>query len=394
MGEKIVQSYNIFLNSDDAKGDGGNYDFQLGANAINCKSGEFIRLSLNNYSQYVTWPGVNAFNNLLILRNGGANSPITIGASNYASIADLADNVSNSIAQALSAAGLGWGAVTVNAASVRPVAGTGIGGTTDNRIVFDIDFATGWGGAPPDLTDVTAGNGLGVQALIDPENLVGATAQYNAATGGDSGLLLGLDRLVSTDTRSSWSITIPGASTTKLHFEAPYPALRNTQANLFVRVNPPLHVNGTMNFGAPIKADATGTITTTGAVDPTNILAEIRIDTEFVQYSPSTGREYFADYYQKTLNHINLRVTDKNNRDFNRFFAPSSNTTPTLSQSTTGNFHFTCTLRVDIVEGYAPQETTLPKMASQIVKNVPARFENILISQMNGKDTYGKPQGY
>ena len=48
---EVVQSYNMFLNSDDATNNGINYDFQLGNNSITCTQGQYIRVPLNNFSQ-------------------------------------------------------------------------------------------------------------------------------------------------------------------------------------------------------------------------------------------------------------------------------------------------------------------------------------------------------
>ena len=66
--EAIVESYNIFLNSDDGKTNGQNYDFQFGNNAIVTRDkSQFIRLSLINFNMYKNWTDVNPFNDGLIL---------------------------------------------------------------------------------------------------------------------------------------------------------------------------------------------------------------------------------------------------------------------------------------------------------------------------------------
>ena len=207
MGEQIVKSYNLFLNSDDATNDGMRYDFQLGNNSIVCGAGQYLRLSLNNYSQYVTWSNVNSYNNVAYLRTtiGGAGVeyfPVTITPGNYASIADLALDLGTKVATALGTLPFPWGAASLSIPSVSPPAGVGVGGTTDNRISFEVTFATGWTTAP----DTTNGD-LALQCLYDSESLTDATLvtnpltgiladQAHAAQGGDVGLLLGGDRLI------------------------------------------------------------------------------------------------------------------------------------------------------------------------------------------------------
>ena len=117
---EVVQTYNMFLNSDDAVNDGTNYDFQLGTNSITCTQGQYIRVTLNNYSQYVVWTGVNQYNNAFLLRNnlGAVNSAIFIDQQNYATISDIAANMASKFAIAIGAAFPAFGGVTVAAGTV------------------------------------------------------------------------------------------------------------------------------------------------------------------------------------------------------------------------------------------------------------------------------------
>ena len=104
-----------------------------------------------------------------------------------------------------------------------------------------------------------------------------------------------------------------------------------------------------------------------------------------MQYSPTSGREFFADFYQKQLQHLNVQLTDSHNRPLPAF-GPN--------QTIRGNLHFTATFRVDIIQGLALNEAPVKTAVDPIKHSVPARFERLLIQQKNGEDTYGVPMGY
>ena len=177
---------------------------------------------------------------------------------------------------------------------------------------------------------------------------------------------------------------------------------------MMVRINPALEVLASDNYQGPLSV-VDSRIDQTGKVNSSSILAQIRIDTEFIQWNPNTGREFFANYYQKAINNIQLSLTDKHNRYFYTFpganlLYPTGSTNQDTAQSFTGNFHFTATIRVDILENDITSTTKanvpgtaavgVNKLFNPPTTDVPARFENLLIHQKFGKDQYGKGPGF
>ena len=52
--ERIIETYNMFLNSDDNVGNGQSYSFQFGNNSIQTRDkGQFIRMNLVNFNMYM-----------------------------------------------------------------------------------------------------------------------------------------------------------------------------------------------------------------------------------------------------------------------------------------------------------------------------------------------------
>ena len=145
-----------------------------------------------------------------------------------------------------------------------------------------------------------------------------------------------------------------------------------------MRVNPAPQVFSSEMFSKPL--DTIGD----NQLNPSSILAEMRIDTEMIQYEPSNDKQYFANMYQKTLTHFRIALTDSRNRALPLFG---------VNQTTIGNRHFTATIRVDIIQDTAYGENPAIIPESMYVKSkVPARLDsNLLIYQKNGQDNYGRP---
>lgn len=368
----VVESYNLFLNSDDGKENGQNYDFQLGNNSINTRGqGQYIRLSLINFNMYKNWTNVNPVNHGIVFRNnaGNTNFPIILNDYNYATVRDIATNLSASFKAVIDGGAYGYGVTTIT--NILPPAGTSIDGTTDNLIGFTLNTTNPHGIVAADLLN---GN-YALQSVIDPTNLPGGIPAGIEA-GGDSGLLLGIDRTPASFLGTSFNIDISDPN--KIVVLGQYPAQRYTEPNVYMRVNPAPQVFSSEMFSKPL--DTIGD----NQLNPSSILAEMRIDTEMIQYEPSNDKQYFANMYQKTLTHFRIALTDSRNRALPLFG---------VNQTTIGNRHFTATIRVDIIQDTAYGENPAIIPESMYVKSkVPARLDsNLLIYQKNGQDNYGRP---
>ena len=103
-GETIIESYNLFLNSDDATQNGQLYDFQFGNNTISTRNKEqFIRFTLTNFNMYKNWTDVNQNNQGLVLRSaaGATSTAVVIPNQNYATLHDLSVSLGNSVSTAV-----------------------------------------------------------------------------------------------------------------------------------------------------------------------------------------------------------------------------------------------------------------------------------------------------
>lgn len=376
-GERVVETYNYFLNSDDAVNDGQNFNFQFGANAIKTHDkGQFIRLNLVNFNMYKNWTDVNPTNQgVVLVSNAGATiTPITIQNQNYATLRDLAKAFGDAFVAVAPLVFGGWGA-TQNL-SWTPDVGTGIAGTSDNVISFIVETTNPHGVAAL----LAADNGsFNIVCPIDPENYAGG-APAGIGSGGDSAMLLGADRKAAAPiTNQSFNITVIDAN--KFKVSGSYPAQRNTEPNIYLRVNPLPQEFASEGFNGPLTTSPQDQINTS------NIFAEIKVDTEMVQYEPTAPKIFFVNLYQKIMGNLHIRLSDSRNRDLPTF--PSTLGT----QQTTGNRHFTITIRVEIVEGSAPNEPQVPM--GHVHHSLPARFDsNLLINQKNGQPGYNTPLGY
>ena len=368
--EKIVESYNLFLNTDDATKDGQSYNFEFGNNALITRNkDQYIRLTLLNFNMYKNWTDVNNNNDSLVFKQGGSYSAINLPNQNYASLHDLAKSFGNAIVSAMNALGL-YGGVTLNT-TILPPASASIAGTTNNVITITIDTTNPHGIVASDLTDGT----WYINSIIDTENIPGGLV--GVQRGADSGLLLGGDRLQANTLVNSFSVDVT-TNANKIIISGRYPAQRSTEPNVYMRINPAPQIFASEAFQT--------TLQTTGEnkLNPSSILAEIKIDTEFVQYTPTSDKEFFCNMYQNAINHLDIRLTDSRNRALPVY---------ALGQTTTGNRFFTATLRVDIVQDVAYGQASAAGIS--IPHKFPARFDsNLLMKHKNGKSNYGNPAGY
>ena len=71
--EQVVNSFNLFIDSakdvGGAVGKGDNFSLQLGADSIEARDGQFLRLTLTDFSMYTNFYGVNINNSKFRLTN-------------------------------------------------------------------------------------------------------------------------------------------------------------------------------------------------------------------------------------------------------------------------------------------------------------------------------------
>ena len=345
MTEQITSSYNLFVDSSNnhttnSKGD--DFLVSLQDAGVNCGDGEHIRLTLDNFSMAKTFTDVNANNNQFRMRAtvGGALDAIGyLPNKNYRNVTELAQAFADAIRLLLSVNRAGC-TVAAAATNVLPAVNT----SNDNVISF--------------VVNTTGNHGF---------QLNDAVLQFNEAKS-DSYQLLGGDRVSDGDnTTNSVNMTFPSANSIKIVCK--YPAQRSTMPFVYIRAPGVLKTNiETKGLRHPADDHKSDTA-------QSDILGRVVVESsEWVQYTAQTGREFFLDIHQKSLNFLRLKLTDGHNRPLGRLYDTQSNTaTGTgLSQSTLGNLNFSAVIRFDIIKS----KNVLHLESKHHEPSIPARFSD------------------
>ena len=146
--EQVVNSYNLFIDSakdvGGGAGKGDSFSLQLGADSIQAQDGQFLRLTLQEFSMYTNFYMVNINNCRFRLTDDTAATEPLLTQQNYKNVADVAENFATALAAQLSTdAG-----VTCTPADITPASGTALNATSNRIISFDLDFASPTTGTP------------------------------------------------------------------------------------------------------------------------------------------------------------------------------------------------------------------------------------------------------
>ncbi len=361
--EQIVNSFNLFVDSSrghssGSKGD--DYTINLQDAGIHAGEGEIIRMTLDNFSMPKVFTNINKNNNKIELRSTEfTDVDFRLTEQNVNSVHQLANDFATQFAAALDAAYATCGTVTYTSGSALPAPDSK---ATDNIIEFTVTTANAHG--------LTANNTI-LQMKLDD---------------GDSYQLLGGDRITdATDTTtSSVSLTVPNASSIKVTCR--YPALTMTTPYVYLRVPGVPNSNlETKGLHDPKEDHKTDTI-------HSQILGRVLVGDAWLQYTASTGREFFLDFNQKQLNYLRLKLTDNCNRPLGRPSGSGSLTAGGLGtkQSTEGNLFFSACLRFDIIK----KKNVNHLETEHYTPNISARYSNVLTKFDNGKDGFGKAPGF
>lgn len=142
-----------------------------------------------------------------------------------------------------------------------------------------------------------------------------------------------------------------------------FPMQRTTDPYVYLRCT--LSQSGGLE-SATLASDTIKSTSTNSDLAPSNILAKLKRDVEFINYDNSVGDEYFINLQQRKLSTIKLYLTDSKNRPLGRRSDTDTGNKGTAAglqkivggkllydkqtQSTLGNLFFTAVLRVDIVK--------------------------------------------
>ena len=325
MAEQINNSYLFYIDSDNSlTGKGDDFQVQVGNMGIHARDGEEIRLHLDSFNMYKNFYNVNENNNRVYLALGdGTNeslSYVDIPQKNYKTVGDIADALA--------------GVLSAEALSVATTAPFGSTATAVTYTSLPATSAT---------IDDTSDRKIDMTFTFDAVHLltVGKVQCYESV--GDSSTLLGARRISSPTTPvfsagSSFAVSFP--TTTTMRIQGYYPAQRSTEEYVYLRTDLP-------NYNIETEQLSSGIIKNKGDQHamPSDILARIPIDHEFVHYESQTGREFFLSIPNKQVNSMKFYLRDSHDRPL-----PAIDS----QQGTLGNLHFSMVLRVDVVQKFIP----------------------------------------
>ena len=360
MTDKILETHALFIDTSAANKEslsrGDDFDLHLNTQSIDADMGQFIRITLNEFSMYKTFTNVNNNNSTFVINNDVTESKDTLSNKNYDTIFDIATEFANVIGTRMVTDTTGT-ATTFAVSDLTPDATTGINGTTDNVISFKITTEN------PAGTPVAHAFTSFLVQFFEEE--------------GDTFALLGGNRIYGSSPSAENSITVV-IGTNDITFTCLYPAQRSTTSHIYLRTG--LTTGGSETASLSQETD----VQNAPEMSYSSILARIPVNSEFCVYEPNIERSYFLDLHQRHLNNIRFYLTDHKNRRIGR--RPASSNTKTASgsgteQSTLGNLSFSCVLRVDIVQSYLPQQVQF-KTEEPIVSS---RSSGVLLDIRNKK---------
>ena len=346
--ETIVKSFNIFVDTDRGTHTGTCTadDLELNLNRVNIDAdkGQFIRLSVQNFSMAKNWTNINKYNNkfrLVGLDQTGAkhiDEQVVLDEKDYETRNQLASEVANKIAAAYSR-GTQGGAPLPDVSEVKPADGE----ATDKKITFKLNF-----------NSLTLPSG---STLTDLYVLFPTT--YTDGTISDAYQLLGGRKALGDETSTDYTNKVEGKfNGNDVVIEFDYPCQLQTEQFVYLRTNLMSDALETSSLGQYFE--------NIGDAHHSNILGRFTIASEdWVQFDAQGGREYFVDLRQRHIQNVKLRLTQSHGGQL-----PIN-----PLQNTLGNISFTCVLRCDIIQKTHPHE----RFTKDQTRTFPSRFDNLHI---------------
>ena len=410
IGQDLIQSYNIFIDTDKANliGDknqkGDEYDIKFANHTPRANDGEFIRLSLVDFCMYNNVYDINENNRTFeVLATADTGSitgevlkiqyPCYLNNLNNLAyrFATVVKDYITDAAQATTGTAVDHTTFEISSPSYYDEGNTG-------AVIRDDEFkkdGTGeFGNTSQRLLNIT---------FTTRDNSEDPTAHqlndlfffFDEVDGEAYKLLGGLRRDDTTDsTFNGLETTI---ETNTINIRGYFPMQRNTEPYVYLRVNTPN--SGLESSVLTNDVGGTDNVNYEQFVRNSDILAKIPCSRlaspeheEYIRYIATERLDYFVGLTQRTLPTMKLRLTDSKNRPLGRKIAVKGGTASGLrndadtafennNQSTIGNLSFQCTIRLDVVKGRLPAELdTMPPQAPQ-----PARIaQSALVWKNNG----------
>jgi hypothetical protein len=384
VGQDVIQSYNIFVDTDKANlvGDknqkGDEYDIKFANHTPRANDGEFIRLSLVDFCMYNNIYDLNE-NNRTFEFQAVADTGTHLATVDRIPFPCYINNLNNLAFR--------FGQVVRDLITTAAQATTG---SNVDSVSFEIDTPTIYddglssGQRPDEFKKGGTGEfGNTSQRLLKITFTTrdsGGTAtahqlndiifRFDESDGEAYKLLGGLRRDDTTNTTFNGLKTTIG--TNIITVQGFFPMQRNTEPYVYLRVNTPN--SGLESSVLTNDVGGTDDVNYEQFIRNSDILAKIpcsRLSSpdheEYIRYIATERLDYFVGLTQRTLPSLKLRLTDSKNRPLGRKRAVKGGTASGLrnsgddafennNQSTIGNLSFQATIRLDIIKGRLPNE--------------------------------------
>jgi hypothetical protein len=368
-GEAIQNSFLLYIDTQRSKNtDSNGYNIQIPTNqsGLSCRDGEFIRLTLVNFSMFRNYPTINSNNNRVVNRTtsaafGGAQQTTTtsIPQKNYAKLYDIALElgkamaadlaVSTAVALTPDVVNISEGGVIL--ASVKPETTTSMEGTSNNVMEFIIEF--------------------------NAAHTITANVAQCYVSQGDSFALLGGNRVRDDANLVMQSFTMDFSVANQVKITGLYPMQLYTNDYVYLRCD-----CQNTNMETP-SFNAQNTDAPPGRVVSSRILARIPSYNEFNYYVSNAIREYFLNIQQRSVPYITLYLTDANGNDLPLGGIGNADGT----QTTLGNGSFSCVIRADIVSDGSQRQLDAQ---SRHPATIPPRMSGPLTNLQFGRDGFNE----
>jgi len=335
---EVISSYNLFVDSENSlSGKGDEFVVQVANAGLSCSDGQFIRINLESFNMYKNFYNVNANNSDFYVRDTlGSTQLCSLTHQNYKTIGDVSANFAEKTRVALQS----LTGIATTLTSSLPATDEEMDSTSNRIIIATYTFAT----AHPFTTANKVGGG---NATADGDLIVFPKIQCYEDDG-DAYALLGGDRIQDIANLTNSSMEAIWKSATVIQIRGKYPAQRSTEEHIYLRCDLP---NNNIETGSL----SSGKSTHTTHIVSSDILGKMIIDHEFINYTSSTGREFFLNIPNKHINTMRFYLRDAKDRPVGRRAGNTSAGTGT-AQNTLGNLNCSFVLKIEIIQAYQPRK--------------------------------------
>jgi hypothetical protein len=344
-GQQIVNSFNLFLDSEkasivgDKQSEGDDVHVHFAGQTIEAGDGEYIKLSLLNFTMFNNTYMININNSKVNVRGvsslGSFLNIVNIDRKNYSCLKDIATSFATNLGAFLAT---NSSAVSFENTTILPLS-TAMS-ATDNRLLDIV---------------LTAKNGSGVTMA---HGITSLNIQCTEGEGDSYTILGGLRQDDPTDSAFvSLKVII---ATNTIQVQGFFPMQRLSDPYVYLRCN-----NAQNGLAMSVLDNDAGRYN--ADIVNSDIMAKLFKDVEYITYNSNTGEEFFLNLQQRKLANLRFTLTDSKGRKLGRTTAQkNSGTAAGLTdaglefesnlQNTQGNLSFTAVIKVDIVRNRMPQK--------------------------------------